>query len=296
MNEFCSVSLTYATLMPTHISPLAHVDRRAQLGADVTIGPFCLVGPEVTLGDGCRLDSHVVLTGRTTVGCRNRFWPNVVIGAEPQDKGYVDGETGVWIGDDNQFREGVTVNRGAEKEDGLTRIGDRNLLMANSHVAHNCRVFNDTILVNGVLLGGHVHVQDRAIISGNSAVHHFTTIGRLAFVGGCSRVARDVPPFMLTNGCDEHTVRTINLIGLQRAGISPQTIAVLKRACRVLFRENKPLAAARQQLADELGGVLPLELGELFEFLEAQSRGRLGRAREVVRSQQYEPAAELHAA
>lgn len=282
--------------MPTSISPLADVDRHAQIGADVAIGPFCVVGPGVRIGDGCRLDSHVVITGNTTVGRRNRFWPNAIIGAEPQDKSYVDGSTGVVIGDDNQFREGVTVNRGAEKEDGITRIGDRNLLMSNAHVAHNCRVFNDTTLVNGVLLGGHVHVQDRAIISGNSAVHHFTTIGRLAFIAGCSRVVRDIPPFMLSSGGDDHAVRTINLVGLQRAGLSATTIAVLKQACRVLYRENRPLKATREQFLSELGGVLPPELCELFDFLEQQSQGRVGRGREVVRTQPYVPASGLRAA
>ena len=275
--------------MPTTISPLAHVDPQAAIGVDVTIGPFCLIGPDVVIGDGTRLDSHVTMTGNTVVGRRNRFWPNAVIGAEPQDKSYVDGRTGVVIGDDNQFREGVTVNRGAEKEDGITRIGDRNLLMSNAHVAHNCRVFNDTILVNGVLLGGHVHVQDRAIISGNSAVHHFTTVGRLAFVGGCSKVVRDVPPFMLSNGNDKHEISTINLVGLQRAGIDKEGIAQVKQAYRVLFRENKRVADARSQFLSELNGELTPELAELFEFLEAQSRGRMGRAREVVREQKFTP-------
>lgn len=277
--------------MSSCVSPLAQVDPRAVLGVDVVIGPYCLVGPDVTLGNGCRLDSHVVITGNTTVGDRNRFWPNAVIGAEPQDKSYVDGCTGVVIGNDNQFREGVTVNRGAEKEDGLTRIGDRNLLMSNAHVAHNCNVGHDTILVNGVLLGGHVHVQDRAIISGNSAVHHFTTVGRLAFVGGCSKVVRDVPPFMLSNGCDTHEISTINLVGLQRAGVAATTIALLKHAYKVLFRENKRLAVAREQFATELKGVLPAELEELFTFLDAQSRGKMGRAREVIREQKFTPSA-----
>jgi UDP-N-acetylglucosamine acyltransferase len=275
--------------MPTIISPLAQVDSRARLGVNVTIGPFCVVGPEVSLGDECRLESHVVVTGNTTIGCRNRMWPNVVIGAEPQDKSYVDGRTGVLIGDDNQFREGVTVNRGAEKEDGLTRVGDRNLLMSNAHVAHNCHVHHDTILVNGVLLGGHVHVQDRAIISGNSAVHHFSTIGRLAFVGGCSKVVRDVPPFMMADGNDEHRIATINTVGLQRAGVSAETTALIKQAHRLLFRENKRLADAQAHFEAELQGVIPIELSELFEFLKAQSRGKMGRGREVVREQPFAP-------
>jgi len=274
--------------MPNNISPLAHIDRRAVLGDGLTIGPFCYVGPGATLGDGCILDSHVVITGNSRIGARNRFWPNCVIGAEPQDKSYYDGVTGVVIGDDNSFREGVTVNRGAEKEDGLTRVGDRNLLMSNAHVAHNCHVHNDVILVNGVLLGGHVHVQDRVIISGNSAVHHFATVGRLAFVGGCSKIVRDVPPFMLSTGSDENDVRTLNLVGLQRAGLKPEAIALLKQAHRLLYREFKTVAAARDQLMSGLD-TIPLELIELFDFMEAQKLGRMGRAREAVRAQSYQP-------
>ncbi|MFV0446260.1 MAG: acyl-ACP--UDP-N-acetylglucosamine O-acyltransferase [Planctomycetaceae bacterium] len=275
--------------MPTIISPLAQVDPQAQLGQNVFVGPFCLIGPNVVLGDDCRLDSHVTLTGNTLIGRRNRFWPNAVIGAEPQDKSYVDGRTGVAIGDDNQFREGITVNRGAEKEDGVTRIGHRNLLMSNSHVAHNCHVHNDAILVNGVLLGGHVHIQDRAIISGNSAVHHFTTIGRLAFVGGCSKVVRDVPPFMMADGNDDHRMATINLVGLQRAGVSKETIALIKQAHRVLFRENKRLADARTHFETLTNGQLPAELVELFNFCAAQSRGKMGRGREIFRDQGFTP-------
>jgi UDP-N-acetylglucosamine acyltransferase len=275
--------------MPTSISPLADVHPRATLGENVSIGPFCLVGPDVSLGDGTRLDSHVAIIGCTSIGRRNRFWPGAVIGGEPQDKSYVDGRTGVVIGDDNQFREGVTVNRGAEKEDGVTRIGDRNLLMSNAHVAHNCRVFNDTILVNGVLLGGHVHVQDRAIISGNSAATHFCTVGRLAFVGGCSKVVRDVPPFMLVDGNDDFQIATVNTVGLQRAGIPAATIAILRQAHRVLFRECKSAAAARAHFEAELNGVFPPELTELFAYLEYSSRGKMGRGREVVRSEKFIP-------
>ncbi|MCA8998502.1 MAG: acyl-ACP--UDP-N-acetylglucosamine O-acyltransferase, partial [Planctomycetaceae bacterium] len=151
--------------MSTFISPLAIVEPGAQLGENVYVGPFSLIGEHVRVGDGCRLDSHVTLTGHTDIGCDNRFWPNVVIGAEPQDYSYKPGApTRVEIGNGNQFREGVTVNRGAEKEDGVTRIGNNNLLMSNSHVAHNCRIYNSVLLVNGVLLGGHVHVHDKAII------------------------------------------------------------------------------------------------------------------------------------
>ncbi|MGE3316249.1 MAG: acyl-ACP--UDP-N-acetylglucosamine O-acyltransferase [Planctomycetaceae bacterium] len=276
--------------MSHKISHLAHVDSRAELGDDVEIGPFCSIGPNVQIGNGTRLDSHVTIIGHTSIGERNRFWPNCVIGAEPQDIGYKDTPTRTEIGDDNQFREGVTVNRGAEKEDHVTRIGDRNLLMSNAHVAHNCFVQNRTILVNGVLLGGHVHVQDGAIISGNSVVHHFSTVGRLAFVGGASRIARDVPPYMLGVGCDNFEISTINLIGLRRNGISNDTINAIKRAHRLVYREHRNIEEARNVLLDELEGVFPLELSFLFNFLELQQRGKMGRGREVFRDAPQKPA------
>jgi UDP-N-acetylglucosamine acyltransferase len=270
--------------MPTRISHLAQVDPRAELGNDVEIGPFCVIGPAVTIGAETRLDSHVTITGQTTVGCRNRFFPNSVIGGEPQDFSYRDADTYLEIGDDNVFREGVTVSRGAEKEDHTTRIGNRNLLMANAHVAHNCHVHNNAVLVNGVLLGGHVHVHDGAIVSGNSVVHHFSTIGTLAFISGGCRVPHDVPPYMLAAGNDAPEVKTVNLIGLRRAGVTEDVIRCLKRAHRLMFRECKKIFAVRETLLQEFNGILPFEATALLNFVEQQQRGKFGRAREALRN------------
>lgn len=269
--------------MSTRISPLSEVDTRANLGDNVEIGPFCVVGPDVTIGDGTKLDSHVAITGRTSIGAGNRFHPNAVIGGEPQDISYCDTGTRLEIGNNNIFREGVTVNRGAEKEDGTTRIGNGNMLMANSHVAHNCHIFNNVILVNGVLLGGHVHVHDRAIISGNSVVHHFSTVGTLAFVSGGCRVPHDIPPFMLASGSDNPTIKTVNTVGMRRQGISEKTINAVKRTHRLIFREHKPLDAVRELLSQELGEVFPYELTMLLKFIEDQRLGKMGRARESRR-------------
>lgn len=269
--------------MSPKISPLSFVDPRAELGNGVEIGPFCVVGSHVRLGDGCRLDSHVTIVGNTSVGAENRFWPNVVIGAEPQDISYQETLTRVEIGDGNQFREGVTVNRGAEKEEGVTRIGHGNLLMSNCHVAHNCRVFNHTILVNGVLLGGHVHVQDYAIVSGNTVVHHYSTIGTLAFVSGGCRVPHDIPPYMLAAGSDNPTVKTLNLIGLRRRGVSEATVQLLKQAHRLIFRQNENLDDVRHCFSAQLGGIFPIELSTLLNAIEQQKKGKMGRAREIFR-------------
>ena len=266
--------------MPANISPLAQVDPAAELGLDVSIGPFCLVGPGVRLGEGTCLDSHVVLAGNTETGRNNRFLPHCVIGADPQDKSYEESGTRVLIGDDNMFREGVTVNRGAEKEDGTTRIGDRNLLMANAHVAHNCHVHNDVILVNGVLLGGHVEVEDRAIISGNSVVHHYSTIGTLAFVSGGCRVPHDIPPYMLAAGSDNPRLTSINKIGMQRAGIPPETQTHIRRAFRMHFRKLQKIADVQQHFASQLDGLLPPELTHWLSFITRQIQGHNLRARD----------------
>ena len=273
--------------MPSHISPLAHVDPQAQLGNGVFVGPFCVIGPEVVLGDRCRLDSHVTIVGQTVIGCGNRFWPNVVVGAEPQDYSYRAGApTRVEIGDQNQFREGVTVNRGAEKEDGCTRIGNNNLLMSNCHVAHNCRIFNNAMLVNGVLLGGHVHVHDRAIISGNSVVHHFSTIGTLAFVSGGCRVPTDIPPYMLSAGSDNPEIKTVNVIGMRRMGISEDAIRLVRQAFRLLYREHKSLTTVREHFQEQRE-TLPMEVLTLLNAIEEQRKGKMGRAREVFRDTPY---------
>ena len=271
--------------MPVKISPLSDVHPRAELGKHVTIGPFCSVGPQVRIGDGTRLDSHVCLMGKTSIGENNRFYPGAVIGGEPQDLSFQDSDTGLEIGDENVFREGVTVNRGAEKEDHTTRIGNGNMLMANSHVAHNCHIFSNVILVNGVLLGGHVHIHDGAIVSGNSVVHHFSTVGTLAFVSGGCRVPHDIPPFMLASGSDNPTITTVNIVGMRRAGISNDSIRAIKRAHRLHFREHKSLESIRTLFHEDLQGVIPYELSTLLTFIERQQQGRMGRAREAVRDQ-----------
>ncbi len=277
--------------MEPQISPLSQVDPAARLGKGVVIGPFCVVGPHVTVGDFTELTSHVVLVGRSSLGTHNKLYPGCVIGGEPQDVSYQESDTEVIIGDSNIFREGVTVNRGAEKEDHITRIGNRNMFMANSHVAHNCRIFDDVILVNGVLLGGHVHVHDRAIVSGNTVVHHFSTIGRLSFISGGCRVPHDIPPFMLAAGSDNPTLKTINIVGMRRAGISEHSIEVVRTAFRMLFRNRKTLAEVCEHFDETLEGIIPFELSQLLNFIEAQRAGRLGRAREVIRNVSQEVAA-----
>ncbi len=271
--------------MFTKISHLSQVDPGAELGSNVEIGPFCVVGPHVKIGDKTKLQNHVSIVGHTTIGEGNHLFPNVVLGAGPQDVDYRESDTKLEIGDRNVFREGVTVNRGAEKEDHTTRIGTGNMLMANSHVAHNCHIFNNVILVNGVLLGGHVHVHDGAIVSGNSVVHHFSTLGTLSFVSGGCRVPHDIPPYLLAVGSDDPKILNINHVGMKRHGIGDETIRVIKQAYRMLFRHHKGLEDVRATFDENLNGIYPYELSMLLNFIEQQRRGKMGRAREIFRDQ-----------
>ena len=273
------------------ISPLSEIHGDSRLAANVTVGPFCVIGPHVSIGPGTRLDSHVTIVGHTTIGRGNRFFPGSVIGADPQDKSYRATGTRLEIGDDNVFREGVTINRGSEKEDGCTRVGSRNLMMANAHVAHNCHVHDDVTLTNAVLLGGHVHVHDRATLSGNTAVHHFTTIGTLSFTAGCCRLIRDLPPYMQAAHTDRPRVVAVNTVGLKRAGFAAETILLLRRAFFQLFRKHRPLPEVRAEFDQEFNGELPFELTNLFDFIHEQEQGRNGRAREIYR--QSPPAADI---
>lgn len=277
--------------MAVNISPLSVVQPGAELDNDVEIGPFCLVGPNVRIGAGTVLRSHVTLAGHTTIGRDNQIFANCVIGEEPQDISYQGSPTRVEIGDRNTFREGVTVHRGAEKEDQLTRIGDGCYFMATSHVAHNCILGSGIIVGNATMFGGHVHIQDYAVISGNCVVHHFCSIGTMSFIGGASRVTRDVPPYLLAVGCDEFEVSSVNLVGIQRRGIDRGVIALLRRAHKLMYREFKSVSAVREIFTAELGVELPFELRNLLDFVTEQDLGKNGRGRERSRDVEQRRAA-----
>ena len=267
--------------MATVVAQQASVHRRAVLGDDVWIGPFCVVGPQVVVGDGTRLENNVTLMGRVTLGRDNRLYPGAVIGGEPQDLSYRGGDTAVHIGHRNVIREGVTVNRASEKEDGLTQLGDDCYLMACSHIAHDCKLGDRVIIANGTLLGGHVHVHHDASISGNVGVHHFVSIGAYSFVGGMSRVPADVPPYMLVEGSPSRP-RCVNVVGLRRRGFRQEVIEALVVAHRLLFREQAGLDRTRELLRErEL--MLPA-VNHLLSFLEQQQEGRHGRGRERRRA------------
>jgi UDP-N-acetylglucosamine acyltransferase len=266
--------------MATLIADTACVDPRAELADDVDVGPYCVIGPDVKIGKGTRLLSHVCVMGVTTLGEFNTISPFVVIGGDPQDVSYQGTATRVEIGDHNIIREGVSIHRATEKEDGLTKIGNHNFLMANSHVAHDCKVGSGVTLANCALLGGHVHVEDYAGISGGVAVHHYTTVGAYSFIGGQSRIYHDVPRYMLVDG-NPSKVRCINIVGLKRRNIGKQGIDALHEAHRLIYRAKMNPRHASEIL--ESHGHLTPEVVSLLEFIQAQHDGKHGRARERFR-------------
>ena len=267
--------------MATSIAANAWVDPRAELDHDVEIGPFCTIGAGAKIGRGTRLLNNVTLMGRVTIGRDNILYPNVVIGAEPQDLSYQGSDTCVEIGDGNTLREGVTINRASEKEDGVTRLGDHNFLMGNSHVAHDCKLGSHIIIANGTLLAGHVHVHDHASLSGGCAIHHFVTVGSYCFLAGLSRALHDVPPYMLVEGIAAKP-RCINIVALKRNNFSTEAIDSLAAAHRLLYRTKVGLAHAREILRSK--DQLTPEVENLCRFIEGQQDGKHGRGREMRRA------------
>ncbi|MGA2033256.1 MAG: acyl-ACP--UDP-N-acetylglucosamine O-acyltransferase [Thermoguttaceae bacterium] len=263
--------------MATHIADHVAIDPRAEIDDDVEIGPFCVIGPHARIGRETRLENHVTLMGDVTLGCRNHVYPGVVIGGEPQDISYRGSQTKVLIGDDNIIREGVTINRATEKENGVTRLGNGNFLMACCHVAHDCQLGDQIIIANASLLGGHVHVHDHASLSGAVAVHHFATIGGYSFIAGCSAVRHDVPPYMLMEGYPARP-RCINAVGLKRNNFPPHVIQALAEAHRLLYRAKVGLDNAWEILRSN--GQLVPQVNHLLSFVQGQHEGQHGRGRE----------------
>jgi UDP-N-acetylglucosamine acyltransferase len=267
--------------MATSIAANAWVDPRAEIDEEVVIGPFCTIEAGVRIGRGTRLMNNVTLTGNVTIGCDNVLFPNVVIGAEPQDISYQGSDTRVEIGDRNTLREGVTINRASEKEDGVTRIGSDNFLMGNCHVAHDCKLGSHILIANGTLLAGHVHIHDYASLSGGCAIHQFVTIGSYSFIGALSRALHDVPPFMLVEGIPARP-RCINIVALKRNDFSAERIETIAAAHRLLYRSKVGLNHARELM--RASNQLSSDVEQLFQFIEGQQVGKHGRGREVRRA------------
>jgi UDP-N-acetylglucosamine acyltransferase len=264
----------------TEISSMSIVDPHAGIGAGVKIGPFCCVGPDVVIEDGCELIDHVSIHGATRIGPNNVFYPNTVIGAAPQDLKYEGSPTQTIIGSHNVFREFCTVHRGTELGGGRTVIGSHNLFMVGSHIAHDCILEDRILLANQVQLAGHVRIETAAVVSALVGVHHFVRIGRFSYVGGMTPVRRDVPPFMKFSG-DPNEVRGVNDEGLKRNGFSPEDIAAVNQAYRTLFRKVKNISIGIRDLQSQPG--LNPHVAYLAEFIRQSMESRFGRYQENVR-------------
>ena len=255
---------------PARIHPTAIVDPGADIAPGVVIGPYSLVGPAVAIGPGSEIGAHVVLEGRVSLGARCRVGHGALIGGVPQDFKYREGlPVGVRVGDDTVIREYVTVHR-ATHEGHDTRIGSRCLVMVSSHIAHDCVIGDEVIIINYAGLTGHVTVEDRATIGGLTGIHPFTRIGAYAYVGGCSKVTQDVPPFVLADGVPA-TARAVNVIGMRRGGVDGEGRRQVRAAFQILYRSGLAPATAAARVKAELGGH-PL-VARLVEFIEGSKRG-----------------------
>ena len=251
------------------IHPTAVIHPSASVGANCRIGPYCVVGEFVTLGDECHLHSHIVIDGHTTLGQKNEIFPFASIGLKSQDLKWRGGTTHTRIGDHNTFREYVTIHS-ATSDGHATVVGSHNHILAYCHIAHDVVLGNHVIISNVGTLAGHVVVEDHAIIGGLAAVHQFCRIGTMSIIGGCSKVVQDVPPYMLADGNPAET-RTVNKVGLERNGVSPEAQAALRQAYKILFREGLTISNALIRIEAELPK-LP-EVLHLIHFARTSSRG-----------------------
>lgn len=251
------------------IHATAVVDPRARVGRDVRIGPYCVVGPEVTLGDGTELKAHVHVEGLTEIGPHCVIFPFASIGTQTQDLKFRGGTPGVRIGANTTLREYVTVNAATFDGD-FTLVGSHCHIMAYAHIAHDCRVGDRVIIANAGTLAGHVVIDDQAIIGGLVGIHQFIRIGRLSIIGGCSKVVKDIPPFMMADG-HPLKVYTLNKVGLERAGIATETAKHLKQAFHILYRQNLTTENAIAALEAECPP--SEEMQQLIAFLRASERG-----------------------
>lgn len=253
----------------TDIHRTAIIDAKAEIAAGTIIGPYCVIGPDVVLGSNCWLQHHVTLAGPMRAGSRNKFYAYCSIGQQTQDLKYQGEPTYLEIGDENTFREFVTINRSTTSE-GKTRVGDGGNFLAYSHIGHDCTVGNEVVFSNNGTLAGHVQVGDNAVMGGLTAVHQFCRIGRFAITGGCSKIVRDVPPFMIADG-NPAEVRGVNLVGLERKGFPPEDVKLIKEAFRLIYRSKLNTSQAIEAIRKELPPNEAVE--QIVQFIEQSERG-----------------------
>ncbi|PIP67504.1 MAG: acyl-[acyl-carrier-protein]--UDP-N-acetylglucosamine O-acyltransferase [Candidatus Omnitrophica bacterium CG_4_9_14_0_2_um_filter_42_8] len=251
------------------IHPTAIVDKKAKLADDVEVGPYAIIGPNVEIGKGAVVGPAANIEGYTTLGEGSRIFTGAIIGSPPQDLKYKGEKSFLKIGKNNTIREYVTMNLGTE-EGTATCVGDDNLFMAYSHVAHNCRVGNNCVIANAGTLAGHVTLEDKVVLGGFAGVHQFTRVGKMSIIGGCSKVVQDIPPF---STCDGNPARVygLNLIGVRRAGMSQKAQAELKKAFKILFHSGLALKNGIAKVKKEIASMEEVEY--LLNFLKDSERG-----------------------
>ena len=260
--------------MSGKIHPTAIIHEGAQVHPSVSVGAYSIIGAHVTIGARTQIGPHCVIEGHTTIGVDNHVFQFASLGAQPQDKKYAGEPTRLVIGDRNTIREFCTFNTGTAQDAGVTRVGDDNWIMAYVHIAHDCVVGNHTILANNATLAGHVHLGDWVILGGLTGVHQFVKIGAHAMAGFASRVAQDVPPFMMIEG-NPLAVRGFNIEGLRRRGFTPERLKAVKQMHRLLYRQSLTLEAAQQAIA-QLQAQMPeaaQDITLMQAFLASSTRG-----------------------
>lgn len=258
------------------IDETARIHPTAQIADDVIIGPWALIGEHVTIGSGSRIDAHAVISHHTKIGKNNHIHSHAVVGGDPQDLGYRGEETWLEMGDGNIVREFVTINRGSTKEDRVTRIGNHNCFLSYSHVAHDARIGNHVLFVNNASIAGHVTVDDYAIIGAYAAVHQFTRIGSYSFLVHAAQASHDIPPFMLVKGTPGVPI-ALNVVGLRRHGVSQKVLSELKKAFRIIYRQNLPLKTVEEELK-----TLAEQTPEINLILDVMTNGKRGLLRKLV--------------
>jgi UDP-N-acetylglucosamine acyltransferase len=250
------------------IAPTARIHPEARIGARTVVGEFCVVESDVDIGAECRLEPYVYVKRWTTMGDRNEVSAGTVLGTDPLDKAFTGERSYLRIGNDNRIREHYTISRGTQP-DSATEIGDGNYIMTSGHIAHNCRIGNRTVIASCALVAGHVEIEDQAFISGGVVIHQYSRIGRLAMIGGNTRVNSDVPPFFLYSDFNV-SPKGLNLVGLKRAGFTPAEIGALKKAYSLLYRSDLKLEEALQRIEAEAPGEHTLHL---VRFVRSSRRG-----------------------
>jgi UDP-N-acetylglucosamine acyltransferase len=261
----------------TRIHVTAVVDSKAEIANDVEIGPYSIIGPNVKIGAGTKIGSHTIIEGYTSIGKENNFAHFASIGGAPQDMKYRGEPTQLMIGDRNTIREFTTIHTGTAQDEGITRIGNDNWIMAYVHIAHDCQVGNHTIFASNAQIAGHVHVEDWAILGGMSGVHQFVRIGQHAMLGGASALVQDIPPFVMAAG-EKASPHGVNVEGLKRRGFTTETIAALRQAYKVLYKDGLSFEDAKIEIqkmvaAHAADAATAEKLAQFHDFIAASTRG-----------------------